>query len=656
MYVQVKLLRGYQEKLTYSIPAEMANQNLIGKIVKVPLKNLHELAVVLQMTENFEPTLLGKIKPIISIESLPQDDQFYEFCQKLTQYYCIDSSYPLKRIKQFLYQKELKSELLYIQEEKQNNNIQLTEEQQNIISSISPSLGADIYNPILIHGVTGSGKTEIYKKLIEKTVNLKKSVLFLLPEVSLALQFFHILKKGLPENCKIYSCHSATSAKEKKELWKNLKENLPIIIIGVHIPILLPIAQLGLIIIDEEHETGYQEKKHPKINTKEAALLRAQICKIPIVFGSATPSIQSLYNVQKRDWKFFELKKRFAGEFPQVKVVKLDSREKRKNFWISKELQQEIENKILKKEQIIIFLNRRGFSFFVQCKNCSYVFCCQNCAVSLTLHENGKLICHYCNFTEYCPENCPKCKSKSLLKKGLGTQQLVSILKNLFPQSMIERADLDTTVNKKNWQKIIQDFKDGKIDILVGTQTITKGYHFENVTLVGVIWADINLNMPSYNSAEVTLQQLIQVSGRAGRQKKSSNVIIQTMIDHEIYKYTNEVDYLKFYDFEIQKRKLVNYPPIIRLAEIEMRHEQENILETEASEIADRFIELVQKNNLNVQILGPCPGLISKIKNINIRKIYIKSGDLKSIKFLYENIDQENYKSSIFYTPNPLNS
>ena len=381
----------------------------------------------------------------------------------------------------------------------------------------------------------------------------KKSSLLLLPEVSLAAQFARLLKGQLPSNIPLYSFHSATSVKEKKELWQKLLHNQPVVIVGVHMPLLLPLPHLGLIIIDEEHEVGFQEKKHPKIHTKEAAFLRAQISSIPIIAGSATPSITSLYNVEHKGWHYFELKKRFAGDFPKITVVKLTEQKGRKNFWISAELDAALAQQLAKKEQTIVFLNRRGYSFFMQCKECGFIPHCVQCSVSLTLHNKAHqdaqsasikgdpsnshstanrsgnsragaahlltnrstvdcLLCHYCAYTSPVPQSCSSCKAgaSSLLKKGIGTQQVVTVLEKLFPQARIARADLDSTLNKKKWIQTIKDFEAGAIDILVGTQTITKGYHFPRVTLVGILWADINLSLPFYNAAEVTLQQLIR--------------------------------------------------------------------------------------------------------------------------------------------------
>jgi primosomal protein N' (replication factor Y) len=409
--------------------------------------------------------------------------------------------------------------------------------------------------------------------------------------------------------------------------------------------VLLPISNLGLIIVDEEHEVGYQEKKHPKVNSKEAAIWRAHMNGIPILLGSATPSLTSLDNVKTKGWHFFELKERFAGIFPTVKTVSLKDAKNRRNFWITTELERAIKLRLERGEQTIIFLNRRGYSFFVQCKTCSFIFMCDNCSVSLTLHEDGRLSCHYCSLRQELSPQCPGCKgsAKNYLKKGVGTQQVVSILETVFPHATVARADMDTTVNKKQWQETLERFEHGIIDILVGTQTITKGYHFPNVTLVGILWADLNLHFPMYNAAEVCLQQLIQVAGRAGRTGKPSEVIVQTMVEHSIFNYLNEIDYVKFYDSQMETRKEIGYPPAMRLAEIELKYTDEIVIEQEAQQLAKELRA----------VCGDVPP-VHKIKHIHMRKIYLKCSAVQPMMALFGGIKRRKYQSSIYFTPNPL--
>lgn len=656
MFIQVKLLRGLKDPLLYQAPDEWPTKNLVGTIVHVPLRNRVEVGIVTEQYAERPDQITFTIKEAFSIEAFPDDQHYQSFIKQLSNYYCVDPIHFIKRTRQFIAQKNTKERTRH---EKKKENvackaITLTDEQKTVYTFLAKNIITPAYTPTLLHGVTGSGKTEVYKKLITTAMAQNKSVILLLPEVTLATQFERLLHQELPSSITLHGFHSATSPREKRQLWKNVLNKKPIVIVGVHLPVLLPIANLGLIIIDEEHETGYQEKKHPKINSKEAALIRAKLCNIPILLGSATPSFSSLYNVSIKRWHFFQLKKRFSGSFPTIKTVFLTENKNRKNFWITKELHNAITDRLQKKEQTIIFINRRGFSFFVQCKECEFIFQCTSCSVSLTLHKNNILTCHYCSYSRSLPPQCPKCKAdeKKFLKKGIGTQQVVTILQKLFPHARVERADMDTTTNKKKWQQTIADFSEQKIDILVGTQTITKGYHFPNVTLVGIIWADLNIHLPFYNAAETALQQLIQVAGRAGRQKEGSLVIAQSMGDHPIFNYLNEVDYLNFYKQEIASRKEVRYPPYVRFIEIEIKNTDETTIENESQDITFFLFDQAKKYP-NTMILGPSKPPVHTIKKTHARKIYIKTDNIKTAIVLFQSINFLCYKSSIFFTPNP---
>jgi primosomal protein N' (replication factor Y) len=660
MYIKVKLLQAYTEPLLYSCPDEWASDKLIGSIVMVPLRTTKVHGFV-TATYNEKPPCnrAFTIKQALSIEPFPHDIHYLPFIKQLATYYQVDELFFIKRIKHFLGQKEVLLDSCFSSIDVHNKydyrNVILTQKQQFIVDSIVPHITAPCYAPALLHGVTGSGKTEVYKKLIQTTLDSGETAIFLLPEVTLAMQFSTLLRKQLPPSIEIRSFHSATGVKEKKQTWSMLINEHPILLIGVHLPILLPIANLGLIIVDEEHDIGYQEKKHPKINSKEAAIWRAHQYHIPIVLGSATPSCSSLHNVHTKNWKLYTLTQRFSGAFPTIQRVLLSNKHKRKNFWISTELQEAIADRLAKKEQTIIFLNRRGDSFFIQCSACNYIPTCKACAVSLTLHEEGYLNCHYCGYTIPLPTQCPTCKADGscLNKRGIGTQQVVKILKALFPYARIGRADMDTTTKKREWEQTVTDFEQGNIDILVGTQTITKGFHFPRVTLVGILWADINLNFPLYNASETTLQQIIQVAGRAGRQSDKSLVIVQAMEDHDIFSYLHEIDYIQFYDKEIQSRQELQYPPCARLVEIELKHMQEYTVETE-SHIFATFL-LTQANRYpSMRILGPTKPPVSKIKNIHTRKIYIKGYNIHEILNILKHKEDLRITSSIHICPNPL--
>ena len=652
MYIKVQLLTGYTQPLWYTCPDEWQKKKLTGMIVRVPLRAQTVPALVLS-EQHHKPDVPFDLRAACAIEPVPDDPYYYRFICLLTTYYQINPTDLIKRTKQFLMQKAVETSLNTSDTSAQTTTVTLTLEQQQIVDALLPTLDATQFNPALIHGVTGSGKTEIYKELIKKAYRQNKVSLFLLPEVTLSLAFERRLKAELP-NLTIIGFHSASSVKQKRILWQLLLEKKPVLIIGVHLPVLLPIANLGLIIIDEEHDAGYQEKKHPMINSKEAALMRAKQCGIPIILGSATPSISSLYNVKKRNWQFFQLLKRFAGSFPTIKIVFLSDKKQRKNFWISTPLYRTIKDRLSKKEQTIIFLNRRGHSFFVQCKDCSNIIMCPSCSVSLTLHSNQMLCCHYCEYAIQFPEQCASCHKTEFIKKGIGTQQAVAILEKLFPAARIARADLDTTKKKKEWHETVNGMTDGTIDILVGTQTITKGYHFPRVTLVGIIWADLNLHFPIYNAAEHTLQQLIQVAGRAGRQSEESLVIVQAMDDHQIFSFLQEEQYLTFYQGELAARSLLGYPPSQRLVELSLKHTNEATLQKDAELIASTLTSLQQRTGFDGQILGPAKPPVHKVKNWYYRKIYIKSPSMSAILDLFQEVKKLPITSMLFFTPQPV--
>lgn len=660
MYITVRLLNGFQKPLLYKLEhGSSLHHTLIGSMVSVPLQKRFEAAIVIGASEHLRHSVSFEIRSV-SPDTIKQiDDRYFRFISTLSSYYHTDIIHFAKRIQQFVTQKEHAVADTPEPKTSTKKETELTAEQATIYSQCTNAITNQTFYPALIHGVTGSGKTEIYKKLLVDCIQNNKTALFLVPEVTLALQFEQLLRSQLPDNITIISFHSATSTKQKKALWHHLVQHKSLVIIGVHLPILLPIANLGLIIVDEEHETGYQEKKHPKINTKEAALMRAQQYNIPIVLGSATPSVSTLHHVKTKGYAFFQLTKRFAGNFPTIRIAQLarETQKKRPHFWISQELYSALQDRLENNEQAIIYLNRRGHSFFVQCKQCTFIFECKDCSVSLTLHDNGKLTCHYCGYSQQEPTACPACKesNKHFLKKGIGTQQLVTILQNLFPNARIARADMDTSTKKKTWQETITQFSSGEIDILVGTQTITKGYHFPGVTLVGIVWADLNMHMPMFNAQETTLQQLIQVAGRAGRQSKNSLVVVQTMSKHALFDYLDERTYLQFYAQEIAHRKELGYPPCKRLISIELKHTHETRVEQESYSLIQQLRTLANIHQINVQLLGPAKPMIHKIKKTYTRTLYLKSVDVSACIRLFSLIDQSRYRSSIFFTPNPIN-
>lgn len=658
MYCLVRFLNGFQQLLTYQIPDRLKNAISIGTVILVPLqkRECHALVIALQKEK---PEGSYQIKEIKGLARLPNDVLFQSFSELIAHYYFCSPTVAYERIYHAL---ESSNEDIPTPDLRQDQLVTptiLTQEQQIVVDYLSPYITRPSYEPILLQGVTGSGKTEVYKRLILQAIHEQKTVLLLLPEVSLAAQFLLLFKQQLP-SVQSFGFHSASTTQEKKILWQLLKQEKPLLIIGVHMPVFLPIARLGLIIIDEEHERGFSEKRAPYLNSKELALWRAYHYKIPILLGSATPSVSSWYNVEQKKWRLFFLTKRYAGAFPAIhKVILSQEKKSKKSFWISRLLEEKIEETLAKKEQIIIYLNRRGHSFFVQCKTCGSVPICTSCSVSLTYHtihqkqtknkqKKELLRCHYCDFYQEFSSWCNTCKAKKdFIKKGIGTQQGVAILETLFPHARIAQADLDSTKDKKRWQATIEAFQKQELDILVGTQTISKGYHFPQVTLVGVIWADLTLHFPFYHASETTLAQLIQVAGRAGRQSPESSVVIQTMQDHPIFSYLNETSYKDFCTQELIMRSAAHYPPMTRMLCIELRAQEEYLVEKEARQLYDFLTQYRENQKLNVEIKRPTAPPVHRINNWEIRHIFIKSPHFTLLKKLGDQIDKKKYKSAV---------
>lgn len=652
-YAHIKLFSGYKEPLWYTIPSELAHTIVPGSVVLVPLREQKCYGLVTQVSSQ-HPTVPFELKALLALDPMASSPAYQSFLTQVGALYQIPLRALLYRIIHFLHEKEETLEVP-AREFVESPLVHLTTEQQAVVDYVQPYIINPSYIPTLIHGVTGSGKTEIYKKLMCSAYAQGKTTVLLLPEVSLAQAFEQRLRKEIGSSYELHGFHSGSTPAQKRRTWEALYQQKPIIIVGVHLPILLPIANLGLIIVDEEHEAGYQEKKHPKINSKTAALIRAQTQHIPIVLGSATPAMSSLYHVKQREWRFFQLKQRFAGTFPTISLVFLSDKKERKDFWITQQLYQAIGDRLKRGEQTLLYINRRGYSFFVQCVECATIVRCHACSVSLTVHENATLSCHYCGYEAPFPKQCAECKKDKFLKKGIGTQQLVTIIQKLFPHARIERADREVTQKKKQWSDIMDRFTKGAIDILVGTQTISKGYDFQNVTLVGIVWADLNLNFPQYNAAETTLQQLIQVAGRSGRTGKPSMVVVQTLSNHPLFAYLNEVDYLQFYHHEMEQRTRVGYPPARALAEIELRSTDEILVTREAQKLTSEIEAVTKALPDRPVVLGPTIPPVHKINHAHIRKIYLKGTSDDELAAVFNAARTENrYRSMISFTPNPL--
>ncbi|SHI68357.1 replication restart DNA helicase PriA [Clostridium amylolyticum] len=496
---------------------------------------------------------------------------------------------------------------------------QLNEEQLIAVNEIINSKK----NMFLLNGITGSGKTEVYMNLVEHYMKNNKSSIILVPEISLTPQMVERFKGRFGKDIAIF--HSKLSDGERYDEWFRVKQGKVKLAIGARSAIFLPFSDLGLIVIDEEHESSYKSDSDPKYHVRDIAKVLSYNNSCKVVLGSATPSIESFYHTYNGEYQLINLKNRVDGAtLPLITLI--DMREELANnnrSVFSKELFEEINLRLAKKEQIILFLNRRGFSTFVSCRKCGYVFKCPNCDISLTYHNSGNLICHYCGHRERSVNACPSCKSKYVKYFGIGTEKLENEIKRYFPKSKTLRMDFDTTRKKNSYEEIYNTFKKGEADILLGTQMIAKGLDFPNVTLVGVISADLSLNLPDYRAAERTYQLITQVAGRAGRRKKLGKVIVQTYTpQHYSLQYAKNYDYLSLYNEEIKIREAMNNPPFSRILSINLSSENERVLINKANEIGIKIKEEFKKDEF--QILGPSPSIISKIKKMFRWQIIIK--------------------------------
>lgn len=506
---------------------------------------------------------------------------------------------------------------LSIENKKEYKKVELNDEQKNAVNTVLSDL--DKSNTYLLYGVTGSGKTEVYMEIIDAMLLQGKTAIVLVPEISLTPQMVERFSSRFKENIAIL--HSRLNDGEKYDEYRKIARGEVKIVIGARSAIFAPLKNIGVIIVDEEHTTSYKQESTPKYNAIDIAVERAKHHNAQVVLGSATPTLESFAKVIKGIYKLIELKKRANNKaLPTVTLVDMN-KEKNKNNHFSKTLIQEIQNTLDRKEQVILLLNRRGYSSFVTCSNCGYVSKCPNCDITLTYHKTSDMErCHYCGYATRRKEICPECHEKAIEQLGYGTEKIEEELKSLFNARVI-RMDLDTTGTKGAHEKIISAFRNQEYDILLGTQMIAKGLDFANVTLVGVINADTSLMIPNFRSSEYTFDLLSQVSGRSGRGEKKGTVIIQTFNqDHYAIKLAKTHDYMAFFKEEMKIRKTLQYPPYCFLVSIKVISKDYNLAQAESNLIAKRL----RDNLLNSTVLGPSIGSTFKINNTYRFGIIIK--------------------------------
>ncbi len=510
----------------------------------------------------------------------------------------------------------------------------LTPEQQAALDQITAAVAADgVFKAFLLHGVTGSGKTEVYIRAMRFALDAGHSAMMLVPEIALTPVFSRRLRAVFGSDVAIL--HSNLSPGERFDEWRRIRRGDARIAIGTRSAVFAPLENIGLVIVDEEHDPSYRQHESPFYNARDVGVMRANLAGAVVVLGSATPAMESFYNAQSGKYTYLHLPDRIGGRgLAEAKLIDMREVFKRagKDVALSPELLDAIKEAHARREQSMILLNRRGYSQFVLCRTCGETLKCKNCDITLTFHRrDNRLVCHYCNYREPSPKLCPHCQSEFLYFVGEGTENIADQLKKKFPNLRIERVDRDTMAHKGEMEDVLLNFSSGDIDMLVGTQMIAKGHDFPNVTLVGVISVDIGLGLPDLRSAERTFQLITQVAGRSGRGKKTGRVLIQTYYpEHYALRYAKEQDYEGFYNEEIKYRQRLGYPPFFVLASIIIKHRDH----AQAMRNANILRHALDAANAakHCRILGPAPASLSRLKNEYRVQIILKGATRRSLR------------------------
>ena len=518
-------------------------------------------------------------------------------------------------------------------------------------------------NVVLLHGVTSSGKTEIYIHLIKKALEEKKQVLYLLPEIALTVQITSRLRHVFGDKLGIY--HSKYSDAERVEIWKKQLSHHPYeVVLGARSAVFLPFQRLGLVIIDEEHETSFkQQDPSPRYHARSAAIVLARMYGAKTLLGTATPSVESYYNACQGKYGLVTLTSRYKDiQLPEIRVVDTKDLQRRKMMTgpFSPPLIAAVNEALKSGQQVILFQNRRGFAPMIECRTCGWVPKCTNCDVSLTMHKSMNLLtCHYCGYTYRIPTVCPACGGTDLRGRGYGTEKVEEYVGQLFPEARVARMDLDTTRTRNAYGRIIDDFSSGRTNLLIGTQMVSKGLDFDRVSVVGILNADAMLNYPDFRAYEHAFMMMAQVSGRAGRKGQRGKVFLQTKNKElPIIRQVVENDYQGFYEALLEERRLFSYPPFHRLVYVFLRHRHDDVVETAGIEMGSRL-----RQGLGERILGPDKPSIARVKNLHIRKIVIKleNGiDQKAVRLYLRTVQQQLLQDKryaalqVYYDVDPL--
>jgi len=619
------------EYLTYSSTEQLEP----GTAVEIAVRRKKTTGIIIEETSKPTDFEVKEILQILIGLSLPKEN--LEWLLWLSDYY----HYPPGLVIQSCFP-PLKEKTKDLGEMKHfDKKFELTKAQNIALEQIGK---LDGFKAHLLHGVTGSGKTEVYLELFEEVLkNQKKQGLFLLPEISLTPQLEKRFKERFGNSVSTY--HSQLTPRQKTNAWYDFKNGRTQILIGARSALFCPTDNLGLIVVDEEHEASFKQEEKFLYNAKDSALKLAQLKNIPIILGSATPSLESMLNVKRDKIYYTRLKdKVFKQKTPErfiVDMTKVDPRPE--PFWLSPTLKDKIEHHLSQKKQVALFLNRRGWSSFVQCFACGHEFKCVNCDISLTLHQKTQLFCHYCSYGEPLPGKCPECHEEQIRKFGLGTEQVVRDCEELFPHARILKFDRDEVHNKHQLKEAIDSIDNFEVDIIVGTQMISKGLDFERLSLMGVIDSDQSFSFPDFRATEKSVQQLNQVLGRVGRREnQEAEVVIQTRHpNHTALKHLDETSYEDFSDEILKKRETYNYPPYARMVSLLVKAHNESQGDRFMNRVSDLFQTLKEKwpSFSEVQILGPSPAPIQMIRNEYRFQLILKfPGNLPHQKFLKEGL------------------
>ena len=631
------LISAYQVMLPKALKASIKT-NINTKLIRYAVSNRKDMELITYIENTKYEKQRGFLKKLI-VEKKIKVDKLESYLNTLEKNGLI----------KFIYEEDYRYKF---NTNNSDTRVILNNEQEVCVNKVTNSFG--ISKTFLLYGVTGSGKTEVYMNIIEKAINKGMSAIMLVPEISLTPQIVERFALRFGDNIAIL--HSGLSDAEKYDEYRKITMGKVRIVVGARSAIFAPLTNIGVIIIDEEHTATYKQENHPRYHARDIAILRSEYHNCPIVLGSATPSLESFARAMNKNYELLVMKKRANNMvLPDVHIVDMKEEIKRGNYTFSKLLIDKINEKISKGEQVILLLNRRGYSPLIKCSKCGEVEKCPNCDISLTYHKSSdSLKCHYCNYTKKCPSKCMKCGSTDIKGIGLGTEKIEQEIIDKFKARVI-RMDADTTSKKGMHEKIIKEFGLGKYDILLGTQMIAKGLDFPKVTLVGVINADMSLCVPDFRSSERTFQLLSQVSGRAGRGKYPGEVIIQTFNpNHYSIRYAKNHDYLNFYKEEMAIRKQLNYSPyyFITLVRISCKDYEEGFKH------ANKIKDYLEKNlSSDTILLGPTMASMFKINNIyNYQCIikYKKDLKLKDTLINIDNIYKTNNKVNVEIDVDPI--